>query len=91
MGGKSPPRSVRFLVSTRGIDRYAANSRSEETQAALERLEEIRRIDASRVDLSSIPPSRVKALARYAASAWAPTIARMPDDRRVATPPTAKS
>ncbi len=32
MGGKSPPRSVRFFVSTRRIDRYAANSRSEETR-----------------------------------------------------------
>lgn len=53
--------------------------------AALERFEEIRAIGASRVALGSIPPSRVKALARYAASAWAPTIARMPDDRRIAT------
>ncbi len=53
--------------------------------ASLERFEEIRTIDASRVDLRSIPPSRIKVLARYAASAWAPTIARMPDDRRLAT------
>ncbi len=52
---------------------------------ALERLEEIRGIGASRIHLGSIPPSRIKTLARYAASAWAPTIARMPDDRKVAT------
>lgn len=32
-----------------------------------------------------MPPSRLTALARYAAVAWAPTIARMPSDRRIAT------
>jgi len=32
-----------------------------------------------------VPPSRLAALARYAATAWAATIARMPDTRRRAT------
>ena len=53
--------------------------------AAAERLEEVRAVGVGRVDLRSIPPARVAALARYAASAWAPTIARMSEDRRVAT------
>ena len=53
--------------------------------AAADRLDAVRAIGVSRVDLRSIPPARVRALARYAASAWAPTIARMPADRRVAT------
>jgi hypothetical protein len=53
--------------------------------AALERLSTIRSLDVGAVRLPPVPPGRVKALARYAASAWAPTIARMPDERRIAT------
>ena len=50
---------------------------------ALNRLSEIRSLDVGTLDLSKIPPSRIKALARYAAVTWAPKIARMPDDRRI--------
>ena len=52
---------------------------------ALNRLAEIRSLKVGTLDLSRIPPSRIKALARYAAVTWAPKIARMPDDRRIAT------
>ena len=52
---------------------------------ALYRLEEVRRIGVGRLRLDRVPPSRVKALARYAAAAWAPTLARMNEDRRIAT------
>jgi hypothetical protein len=52
---------------------------------ALGRLAEIRGFEASTLPLDRIPPGRVKVLARYAAAAWAQTIARMPDDRRIAT------
>jgi TnpA family transposase len=52
---------------------------------ALQRLREIRDLGVGPLDLRSIPPSRLKALARFAAAAWAPTIARMPPDRRTAT------
>ncbi len=52
---------------------------------ALNRLEEVRQIRVGHVLLDRVPPSRVKALERYAAAAWAPTIARMSEDRRIAT------
>jgi uncharacterized protein DUF4158 len=52
---------------------------------ALRRLETLRALGVSHVPLTSIPPSRLKALARYAAAARAQAIARMPDDRRMAT------
>jgi TnpA family transposase len=38
-----------------------------------------------KLDLSTIPPVRIKALARHASTAWAPTIARMTPQRRIAT------
>ena len=53
--------------------------------AALDRFVEIRSLDVGRLDLRHIPASRIDALARYAGSAWAATIARMPPDRRGAT------
>ncbi len=53
--------------------------------AALKRVEEIRALGVGALDLSSIPPGRLHVLARYAATAWAPTIARMHQDRRIAT------
>ena len=39
----------------------------------------------SQLDLTRIPRGRVVALARYAAAAWAQTIARMPKERCIAT------
>ena len=52
---------------------------------ALDRLEQIRSLDVGTLDLSPIPPGRIRALARYAAITWAPKISRMPNDRRIAT------
>jgi len=52
---------------------------------ALERLQEIRALGVSHVDLSTVPPLRVQVLARYAALARAQAIARMPPPRRHAT------
>ena len=62
---------------------------------ALERLEEIRSLadegtafhspGVGALSLAGIPYSRLKALARHAAAARAQAIARMPEDRRVAT------
>ncbi len=52
---------------------------------ALERFAEIQSLDVGRLDLRHVPASRIDALARYAGTAWAATIARMPPDRRVAT------
>ena len=53
--------------------------------SALHRVREIRDLGVGNLDLRSIPPGRLKALARFAAAAWAPNIARMPPDRRTAT------
>ena len=52
---------------------------------ALQRLQEIRALGVGRIDLSTVPPVRVQALARYAAMARAQAIARMPPPRRHAT------
>lgn len=52
---------------------------------ALQRLREIRDLGVTKLDLRTIPPGRLKALARFAAAAWAPNIARMPSDRKTAT------
>lgn len=52
---------------------------------ALNRLVEIRSLGGRQIDVSRIPPGRLKALARYAAAAWAANIARMPPDRRIAS------
>lgn len=53
--------------------------------AALQRVEDLRALGVGSVNLARVPPGRLKALARTAASAWAPIIARMPEERRVAT------
>jgi hypothetical protein len=42
-------------------------------------------LGVSALSLARVPPNRLNTLGRYAASVWAPTIARMPDDRRTAT------
>ncbi len=52
---------------------------------ALQRLQEIRALGVGHIDLSTVPPVRVQALARYAAAARAQAIARMPPPRRHAT------
>lgn len=52
---------------------------------ALQRYEELQALGVGKLDFSGIPPVRIKHLARYAATAWAPTIARMPRQRRIAT------
>jgi hypothetical protein len=51
----------------------------------VQRFEDIRALGVSELALARVPPSRLKTLGRYAASVWAPTIARMPEDRRMAT------
>lgn len=53
--------------------------------AALERYEELKSLGIRGLNFSRIPPLRLKALARYATTGWAPNLARMPDDRRMAT------
>lgn len=52
---------------------------------ALHRYEEVRALGVGQLDISRIPPTRLRTLARHAATAWAPVIARMPFERRIAT------
>lgn len=52
---------------------------------ALARVAEVRDLGMGDLSLSRVPPGRLKALARYAATAWAQTIARMSEERRIAT------
>jgi len=52
---------------------------------ALERVKEIRAIGVENLNLSAIPPNRLRAIARYAACASAQTISRMAEDRKIAT------
>jgi len=52
---------------------------------ALNRLVEVRSLGISNIDLSKIPPARIKILARHANAARSQAIARMPDTRRIAT------
>jgi Domain of unknown function (DUF4158) len=53
--------------------------------SALQRFAEVRALGARTLDLSVIPAGRLATLARYAATTWAPMLARMPADRRIAT------
>ena len=53
--------------------------------AALRRHADLKAMGIGALDFSGIPPVRLHALAQHAATAWAPTIARMPRQRRIAT------
>ena len=52
---------------------------------ALKRITSIRALDIHDLDVSGVPPNRLKSLRRYAIATHAPTLARMPKIRRVAT------
>lgn len=52
---------------------------------ALERWLELQALGAGSLDLSHIPPAKLESLARYAGKTWAQNIARMPEERRIAT------
>lgn len=53
--------------------------------AAINRLEEIRVVGVGNIDLSRLPQTRIKFLARNAAASRAVAISKMPDHKRVAT------
>ncbi len=53
--------------------------------AALERYEALRNLGIRELDFSRVPRVWLHALTRYATTGWAPNIARMPEDRRIAT------
>ncbi|MGB5835009.1 MAG: Tn3 family transposase [Thiohalocapsa sp.] len=51
----------------------------------LQRYRTLKDLGIGKLDLPAIPPVLIKALARHASTAWAPTIARMTPQRRIAT------
>ncbi|SNR88157.1 Tn3 family transposase [Hymenobacter mucosus] len=53
--------------------------------AALRRLEQIRALGVGEVPVQDLPEARLARLARHAQSAWAQTLRRMSDERRLAT------
>ncbi len=53
--------------------------------SAIGRVEKIQQMGVSDIDVSAIPPTRLKELSRFAASARAQAISRMATDRRIAT------
>lgn len=53
--------------------------------SALNRLNEIRAIGVGEISLAGVPQSRIEALARHAAAVRTQAIARMTDERRIAT------
>jgi hypothetical protein len=52
--------------------------------AALKRLVEVRLLGIGTIDVTRVPPNRLKVLARSASSARSQAIARMPENRRIA-------
>lgn len=51
---------------------------------ALKRYQYIRDLDIGQINIGNIPKAKINHLARYVTVSWAPSIARMPDDRRIA-------
>src|SRR6516225_3254394 len=80
----TPPAGERLSTLDR-LRRAPTRVSSPAMAGALKRLDAIRALGGRQLNLVRIPPGRVTALARYAAVAWAQTIARMPEERRLAT------
>jgi hypothetical protein len=51
---------------------------------ALQRYRYIRDLGMGKINIGNIPKAKINHLARYVTVSWAPSIARMPDDRRIA-------
>ena len=51
---------------------------------ALQRYRYIRDLGIGKINIGNIPKAKINHLARYVTVSWAPSIARMPDDRRIA-------
>ena len=67
------------------LRRSPTRATSQTMRKALLRLETIRQLDVSKIDLSAVPPSRIRILARYGMLSWAQTIQGLRLSRRIAT------
>jgi len=85
---------LKQLLQVNDEDRYSQldNLRRGPTRAsgpslvsALLRYQKFRDFEVHQLNFSKLPYARLKALARYAATTWAPKLARMPENRRIAT------
>jgi hypothetical protein len=83
-----------LLQSAEGSNRYSLLDRLRRAPTrisaagmleALDRLSEFRALRLEDLDLSRVPPGRLRTLARYAALSKAQAIQRMPDERQIAT------
>ena len=79
------PQATHRLTRLEQLRRGPTTATSVSLNNALKRVVAIRDLEVQTLALSTVPPARLDALARYAILTPATTIARMPDERRLAT------
>jgi hypothetical protein len=79
------PQDLTWYTPLDQLRRSPTRSSGPALVSALNRLVEVREFGVSALNLSRIPSSRLKALARHASVVRVQAIARMPDERRIAT------
>ncbi len=83
--GLLAPAGVSRITNLERLRRSPTRASAPVLVQALSRLSEVRTLDVSSLDLSRVPPGRIKALAHYAVTTKAQNIASLSEDRRTAT------